>query len=91
MRDATELEANSVNDYVNRISIDTGVNFFNRRGGQGMILNIGDYFGEYNSGVGYKRKAHSALHVEYFWEGYGTRAFFTKEELLAKYPNAIVD
>ena len=55
-----------------------------------MILYIGDYFWEYNSGVGYKRKAHSALHVEYFWKGYGIRAFFTKEELLAKYPNAEV-
>lgn len=37
MRDATELEANSINDYVNRISVDTGVNFHNRRGERGMI------------------------------------------------------
>ena len=53
-------------------------------------LNVGDWFWEYNNGVGYKRKAHSALHVEYFWKGYGTRAFFTMEELLEKYPNAEV-
>lgn len=48
MRDATELEANSINDYVNRISVDTGVNFHNRRGERGMIdwifcHLIGDY------------------------------------------------
>lgn len=55
-----------------------------------MTLNVGDYFWEYNSGVGYKRKAHSVHHVEYFWKGYGTRAFFTMEELLEKYPNAEV-
>ena len=56
-----------------------------------MTLNIGDWFWEYSTGVGYKRKAHSALHVEYFWKGYGTRAFFTKEELLSVYPDAIVN
>lgn len=56
-----------------------------------MILNVGDWFWEYNNGVGYKRKAHSALHIDYFWKGYGTRAFFTKEELLAVYPMAICD
>lgn len=54
------------------------------------MLNVGDYFWEYNSRVGYKRKAHSAHHVAYFRKGYGTRAFFTVEELLAKYPNAEV-
>ena len=53
-----------------------------------MTLNIGEYFLEYNPGVGYKRKAHSALHVEYFYKGYMRRAFFTKEELLSVYPNA---
>ena len=53
-----------------------------------MILYIGDYFWEYNNGVGYPRIAHSAKHIEYFWKGYGTRAFFTKEELLKVYPNA---
>ena len=37
MRDATELEVNSINDYVNRISVDTGVNFHNLRGERGMI------------------------------------------------------
>ena len=40
MRDATELEANGVNDYVNRISVDTGVNFHNRRGERGMIAQV---------------------------------------------------
>ena len=36
MRDATELEVNSINDYINRISVDTDVNFYNRRGERGM-------------------------------------------------------
>lgn len=56
-----------------------------------MILNVGDWFWEYNNGFGYKRKAHSALHIDYFWKGYRIRAFFTKEELLAVYPMAICD
>ena len=40
MRDATELEANNVNDYINRISVDTGVNFHNLRGGRGMKIMV---------------------------------------------------
>lgn len=54
------------------------------------ILNVGDWFWEYNKGVGYKRKAHSTHHVEYFWKGYRTRTFFTKEELLTVYPMATI-
>ena len=53
-----------------------------------MTLKVGDCFWEYNKGIGYPRKAHTEVHINYFWQGYGTRAFFTKEELLAKYPNA---
>ena len=34
MRDATDLEANSINDYVNCISVDTDVNFYNRGDGR---------------------------------------------------------
>lgn len=59
-------------------------------GQEKMILNVGDWFWEYNNGVGYKRKVHSTDYVEYFWKGYGTRAFFTKEELLAVYPMATI-
>ena len=51
-------------------------------------LEIGDFFWEYNKGVGYQRRAHTQAHVDYFWKGYGKRAFFTKEELLATYPDA---
>lgn len=40
MRDATELEVNSINDYINRISVDTDVNFYNRRGERGMIIKL---------------------------------------------------
>ena len=54
-------------------------------------IKVGDYFWEYNNGVGYMRKAHSEEHIKYFWKGYMTRAFFTKEELLSVYPNAIID
>ena len=54
-------------------------------------IKVGDYFWEYNNGVGYRRKAHSEEHIKYFWEGYMTRAFFTVDELLSVYPNAIVD
>lgn len=54
-------------------------------------IQIGDYFWEYNNGVGYARKAHSEEHVKYFWKGYMTRAFFTADELLSVYPNAIID
>ena len=56
-----------------------------------MTIQVGDYFWEYNNGVGYRRKAHSEKHIEYFWEGYMTRAFFTADELLSVYPNAIID
>ena len=52
-------------------------------------IKVGDTFWEYNSGVGYERKAMSEQHIKYFWDGYGTRAFFTKEELLNVYPNAV--
>ena len=38
MRDATELEVNSINDYINRISVDTGMNFHNRRGDKMKII-----------------------------------------------------
>lgn len=54
-------------------------------------LKVGDWFWEYNNGAGYKRKAHSTLHVEYFYKGYMRRAFFTKEELLSVYPDAIIN
>ena len=54
-------------------------------------LKIGESFWEYNSGAGYRRTAHSEKHIRYFWEGYGTRAFFAKEELLAIYPEAVID
>ena len=40
MRDATELEANNVNDYINRISVDTGVNFHNLRGEREMKIMV---------------------------------------------------
>ncbi len=55
-------------------------------------LKIGEWFWEYNKlfNSGYKRFAHSENHVKYFEEGYGTRAFFTKDELLKKYPNAVI-
>ena len=53
-------------------------------------LVVGDPFWEYNSGVGYKRFAQSEEHIKYFWEGYGRRAFFTKEELIEAHPNAEV-
>ena len=53
-------------------------------------LKVGDYFWEYDNGVGYLRKAHSENHIRYFWKGYRTRAFFTKEELLSVYPDAFV-
>ena len=55
-------------------------------------LKIGDIFWEYNSmhGTAYPRKAHSKSHVKYFRKGYMTRAFFTKEELLSVYPNALI-
>ena len=56
-----------------------------------MTIQVGDYFWEYNNGVGYRRKARSEEYIKYFWEGYMTRAFFTKEELLSVYPSAIVD
>ena len=56
-----------------------------------MTIKVGDYFWEYNNGVGYRRKAHSEEHIKYFWEGYMTRAFFTVDELLSVYPNAIID
>ena len=58
---------------------------------ENITIKVGDYFWEYNNGVGYKRKAHSEEHIKYFWEGYMTRAFFTVDELLSVYPNAIVD
>lgn len=56
-------------------------------------LKIGDWFWEYNSDLnaGYRRIAHSEKHIEYFWNGYNKRAFFTKEELLSVYPDAIVE
>lgn len=54
-------------------------------------IKLGDYFWEYNNGVGYRRKAHLKKHIEYFLKGYMTRAFFTVDELLSVYPNAIID
>ena len=54
-------------------------------------IKLGDYFWEYNNGVGYKRKAHSKKHIEYFLKGYMTRTFFTADELLSVYPKAIID
>ena len=56
-----------------------------------MTIKVGDYFWEYNNGVGYRRKTHSEEHIKYFWEGYMTRAFFTVDELLSVYPSAIID
>ena len=54
-------------------------------------MRTGDLFWEYNSGAGYRRRAHSEGHVRYFWEGYGTRAFFTIGELLSVYPDAVIE
>ena len=54
-------------------------------------LEVGQWFWEYNKGVGYKRKAHHNAHIEYFWKGYKVITFFTKEELLSVYPQAIID
>ena len=54
-------------------------------------MRTGDLFWEYNSGAGYRRRAHLEGHVRYFWKGYGTRAFFTAGELLSAYPDAVID
>lgn len=32
MRDASHLESNNVNSYINSISMDTGMSFYNQRG-----------------------------------------------------------
>ena len=32
MRDASQLEADSVNSYISSISVDTGMRFYNQRG-----------------------------------------------------------
>lgn len=56
-----------------------------------MSLKVGDFFWEYNSGAGYRRRVLSEVHIDYFRKGYMTRAFYTKEELLSVYPDAIID
>ena len=52
-------------------------------------LKIGDFYWEYVDGVGYKCEVRANYHIKFFWKDYGTRTFFTKEELLAVYPNAV--
>ena len=41
MRSASRLESNSVNNYINNISVDTGTSFYNQRGdGRMTIISI---------------------------------------------------
>ena len=61
------------------------------KGDKAMSLKVGDFFWEYNSGAGYRRRVLSEVHIDYFRKGYMTRAFYTKEELLSVYPDAIID
>lgn len=55
-------------------------------------LEIGDVFWEYNAELnsGYPRIAHSEIHIKYFYDGYGVRAFYTKEDLLEAHPEAVI-
>ena len=57
------------------------------------MLKVGDVFWEYvkDHNLGYPRHAHSQNHVQYFYKGYGITTFYTKEELLKKYPRAVVN
>ena len=38
MRNASRLESNSVNNYINNISVDTGTSFYNKRGDRRMTI-----------------------------------------------------
>lgn len=38
MRNASRLESNSVNNYINNISVDTGTSFYNQRGDRRMTI-----------------------------------------------------
>ena len=54
------------------------------------MLKIGDTFWEYNHlGYCYPRIAHTEIHIQYFLKKYKVVTFYSLEELLATYPNAI--